>query len=120
MTTQQVADKLVGLCRQNKYMEATDLYANDIVSIEAVARPGESRETKGLAAVKAKSEAFSKNFEVHSASVEGPLVAGPYFTVTFKLDATFKPEGKRQQMHEIAVYKVADGKIVSEEFFYSM
>jgi len=58
--------------------------------------------------------------EVHSVAVEGPLVAGPQFAVTFKLDVTFKPESKRFTMEEIALYKVADGKIAHEEFFYSM
>ena len=61
-----------------------------------------------------------KNHEVHSSTVEGPLVAGSYFAVTFKLDVTFKPEGRRFTMDEIGVYKVANGKIVHEEFFYSM
>jgi len=47
-------------------------------------------------------------------------VAGPYFSVIFKLDVTFKPQSKRFTMEEVAVYKVVDGKIVYEEFFYSM
>ena len=33
---------------------------------------------------------------------------------------TFKPQNKRFQMEEVAVYKVANGKIVYEEFFYTM
>jgi hypothetical protein len=40
--------------------------------------------------------------------------------VVFKLDVTFKPKGKRFQMEDVALYKVADGKVVYEEFFYSM
>jgi hypothetical protein len=40
--------------------------------------------------------------------------------VVFKMDVTFKPQSRRFQMEEVAVYKVADGKIVYEEFFYSM
>ena len=40
--------------------------------------------------------------------------------MTFKIDVTYKPESKRFTMEEIAVYKVADGKIVYEEFFYAM
>ena len=42
--------------------------------------------------------------------VEGPL----------KMDVTFNPQSRRFQMEEISVYKVADGKIVYEEFFYNM
>jgi hypothetical protein len=119
MSTEKVAHELVKLCSAGKFMEAMALYSPDIVSMEAAAPPGGSRESKGLAAVKAKAEWWNANHEVHSAKVEGPLVAGSYFTVTFKMDITFKPQSKRMQMEEIALYKVVDGKIVYEEFFYS-
>src|SRR5262245_48035416 len=115
MTTQEVADSLVSLCSKGKFDEAMEkLYAPDIVNVEAGAPPGQSRETKGYEAVKAKGEWWTANHEVHSASVEGPLVAGSHFSVVFRLDVTFKPESKRFKMEEIAVYKVADGKVVHE------
>jgi len=121
MTTQEVASKLVKLCSEGKFQEATEtLYSPDIVSVEAGAPPGRSRESKGIEAVKAKGDWWVTNHEVHSTTVEGPLVAGAHFAVTFKLDVTFKPEAKRFQLEEIGVYKVADGRIVYEEFFYSM
>jgi ketosteroid isomerase-like protein len=121
VTTQEVADKLVKLCSAGKFDEATDaLYSPDIVSMEAGAPPGQSRESKGIAAVKAKGKWWVDNHEVHSSTVEGPLVTGSHFAVTFKLDITFKPQSKRFKMEEVAVYKVVDGKIVYEEFFYNM
>jgi ketosteroid isomerase-like protein len=120
MTTQEVADTLVKLCSVGKFDEAMALYSPDIVSMEAGAPPGGSRESKGIDAVKAKGEWWVANHEVHSGAVEGPLVAGAHFAVTFKFDVTFKPDSRRFTMEEIAVYKVADGKIVYEEFFYSM
>jgi hypothetical protein len=121
MTTQEVANTLVKLCSEGKFHEATKaLYSPDIVSMEASAPPGGSREAKGLAAVMAKGEWWTANHEVHSAKVEGPLVAGSHFSVTFKLDVTFKPQNKRFTMEEVALYKVANGKVVYEEFFYNM
>jgi len=121
MTIQEVADTLVKLCSEGKFQEATEaLYSPDIVSMEAAAPPGGSRESKGLAAVKAKGEWWVANHEVHGATVEGPLVAGAHFAVTFKMDVTFKPQSKRFTLEEVAVYKVVDGKIVYEEFFYAM
>jgi hypothetical protein len=121
MTTKEVADKLVKLCSEAKFKEATEtLYSPDIVSMEAGAPPGGSRESKGLPAVLAKGEWWVANHEVHGAVVEGPLVAGAHFAVTFKLDVTFKPESRRFTMEEVGVYKVADGKVVYEEFFYNM
>jgi len=121
MTIQEVADQLVKLCSEGKFSEATEaLYSPDIVSVEAGAPPGGSREAKGIAAVRAKGEWWTANHEVHSVTVEGPLVAGSHFAVTFKLDVTFKPENRRFTMEEVGVYKVADGKVAYEEFFYNM
>lgn len=121
MTTQEVADTLVKLCSEGKLREALEtLYSPDIVSVEAGAPPGGSREAKGFAAVAAKGEWWDANHEVHSVKVEGPLVAGAHFSVAFKIDVTFKPESKRHLMEEIGMYKVASGKIVYEEFFYNM
>jgi hypothetical protein len=121
MTTQEVAATLVKLCSEGKFEEAmTSLYSPDIVSMEAGAPPGGSRESKGLEAVMAKGAWWVANHEVHSSSVEGPLVAGAHFSVAFKMDVTFKPQSRRFMLEEIALYKVVDGKIVYEEFFYSM
>lgn len=121
MTTQDVANRLVALCSQGKFQEAvSELYSDDIVSTEAGAPPGQSRESKGIAAIKAKGEWWGANHEVHSNKVEGPLVAGVHFAVTFKMEVTFKPQNKRFTMEEVAVYKVANGKIVEEQFFYAM
>ena len=120
MTTQEVADELVKLCSQGNFHGAMEaLYSPDIVSMEAGAPPGQQRETKGIAGVKAKGEWWVANHEVHSAAVGGPLVAGSHFAVTFKMDVTFKPSGKRFTMEEIGLYKVAGGKVVYEEFFYA-
>ncbi len=121
MTTQEVADTLVKLCSEGKFHEAMQtLYSPEIVSMEAGAPPGGSRESKGIEAVMAKGEWWVTNHEVHSSTVEGPLVAGKHFAVTFKMDVTFKPQSRRFTLEEVAIYKVADGKIVYEEFFYSM
>jgi ketosteroid isomerase-like protein len=120
MTTQQVADTIVKLCSEGKFQDAKELYSPDIVSMEAGAPPGQSRESKGIAAVNAKGEWWMANHEIHSTTVKGPLVAGSHFTVSYKMDVTFKPQGRRFTMEEVAVYKVVDGKIVYEEFFYSM
>jgi len=42
------------------------------------------------------------------------------FAVKYEYDTTFKPTGERLQMIEMALYTVADGKIVHEHFFYNM
>ena len=121
MTTEEVASKLVELCKHGKFMEAIEsLYSKDIVSVEAMAMPDGSREMKGLDAVKGKAQWWTDNHEVHSSKVEGPLVAGPTFCVRFLMDVTNKPSAKRMTLDELAVYHVKDGKIDREEFFYSV
>jgi hypothetical protein len=120
VTTQEIAEGLVKLCSEGKFEEAIKtFYSPEIVSVEASAPPGESREAKGLPAVIAKAEWWAANHEVHAAKVEGPLVAGSHFAVTFKLEVTFKPAGKRFTMEEVGIYKVVDGQVVYEEFFYN-
>lgn len=121
MTTQEVGKKLVELCKQGKNAEAIEaLYADDIVSVEAGGPPGESREVKGLEAVRAKGKWWSDNHTVHSGEADGPYPHGDQFIVKFTYDITSKPENKRFTMQEMALYTVKDDKIVGESFFYSM
>jgi len=121
MTTQEIANELVSLCSKGKFMEAVQaLYSPDIVSVEAAPGPDGAREVKGIDAVRGKGVWWMENHEIHNTSVEGPLVAASHFCVRFKLDVTFKPTGKRMEMDELGIYEVKGGKIVREEFFYSM
>ena len=118
MTTQEVADKLVGYCRKGQFDEAmTELYAQNIVSIEPKGTPMERAE--GYEAVLQKAEFFNNMVsEYHGNEVSEPLVADNFFSCRMKMDATFK-EGGRQTMEEICLYEVENGKIVKEEFFYT-
>lgn len=121
MGTMDIAKKMVELCRQGKNMEAlSTLFADDMVSVEAGAPPGMQREAKGLAAAKAKGEWWLANHEIHSASITGPWPHDDRFIVRFEYDVTFKPAGQRMKMDEVGLYTIRDGKIVREEFFYSM
>ena len=120
MTTAEIAKQLVELCRKGENAKAHDLfYSPKIVSVEAVAMHDMPRETKGIDGVRKKGEWWMTNHTVHSANATGPFVAVDKFAVVFEYDVTFKPTGKRNKMTEVAVYTVADGKIVHEEFLYS-
>lgn len=117
-TTQQVADRLVELCRQGQFEAAhTELYAEDAVSIEAEGAP--VKVVEGLDAIQEKGRQFMSTVEeFHGVVVSEPLVAGDHFTVSMALDTTMKGRG-RLTMEELCVYEVEDGKIISEQFFYS-
>lgn len=121
MNTMDIANKMVNLCKQGKNLEAlTTLFSDDVVSVEAGAMPGMSRESKGLAAVKTKGEWWLANHEVHSANVTGPWPHDDKFIVGFQYDVTNKPSGQRMQLDEVGLYTIKNGKIVREEFFYHM
>jgi ketosteroid isomerase-like protein len=121
MNTMGIAKQLVELCRQGKIKEAINtLFADEIVSVEAGAPPGMEREARGIAALRAKSEWWLANHEIHSAAVTGPWPHDDRFVVGFQYDITNKPSGKRMKLDEVGLYYVRDGKIVREEFFYSM
>jgi hypothetical protein len=117
MKTEEIAHRLVALCRESKWETAqNELYAADAVSIEPYDTPGFEKETRGLPAIIEKGHRFASMIEtMHSLSVSDPLVAENSFACTMHLDTTMKGQG-RMKMSELCVYDVKDGKIVSEEF----
>ena len=125
MDTKQVGERLVELCNQGKNEQAVEeLYDKDIVTIEAGSgSPEMPAEMRGIDAVRAKGKWWFENHEVHSGKTTGPYPHQDRFAVRHEYDVTAKGgpmTGQRFQMDEIAVYTVKDGKIVREEFYYSM
>jgi len=117
MSTEEVATKLVEYCRKGEWMKAVDdLYAKDIVSVEAHAMENMPAEMRGIDQVRGKTEWWEKNMEVHSTKVTGPFVARDTFVVQFDVDVTNKASKKRMQMLEVGIYNVKDGKVSREEF----
>lgn len=123
MTTQEIANRLVAMNRENLHMEIyEELYTEDVLSVE---NWGERMESKGLEAIKAKGDMWMASIEeIHEMKVSEPLVADKSFAVTFYMDVSHKegnelgiPAG-RSAMTEMAIYHVnEDGKIYHEEFF---
>jgi hypothetical protein len=124
MTTMEVAQKLVELCKKGKNLEAIDtLYSPAIISIEAVEMPNMPAHMEGIKAIRGKNEWWIANNEVHGSSVRGPWPHGDRFVVCFDYEVTPKAgpmAGKRMKIDEAALYAVKNGKIVQEEFFYHM
>ena len=119
MTLSEIAHELVAGCREGRAAANLDaLYAPDAVSVEA-ADMGHGRETHGLAGIRGKHDWWETTQIVHSATADGPFLHGDTsFAVIFTADSEDKTSGVRTQMHEVAVYHVAGGRIVREEFFY--
>ena len=123
MDAKEVGEKLVELCRRGGNLEAvTTLYDKDIVSVEAMSRPGSSGETRGIDAVHKKNEEWIEGHGIHSVNIVGPFPHGDRFAVLYDYDVTPNSgpmKDQRMKMQEVAVYEVRDGKIVREEFYYN-
>ena len=118
MTTKEIATRLIDMCRKGKVEEAKEeLFAQDIISIE----PLEGilpKETKGMDAIRKKAELFiSKVENFYGTTISEPVIAGDYFSVSWDTDLQMKGE-ERKTNSELCVYKIKDGKIISEQFFY--
>jgi hypothetical protein len=122
MTVEQIAKRLVELCRKGEYETAQkELYADDAVSIEPVNAPdGGLGNVKGLRAIFEKGHKFAAMIEtMHGGTVSDPVVAGNWFSIAMTLDATMKGRG-RVNMKEICVYGVREDKIFHEQFFFDV
>lgn len=117
-TTQEIANRLVELCRVGDYNTAYDeLFHPEVKATEPDHAPG-PKETIGIEALKKKGEFFNEMIEeMHSGFVSDPLVADNHFTVTMGYEATMKGRGRVTES-EVVVYKVENGKIVSEQYFF--
>jgi len=117
LTTIEVGNRLVELCRLGKVIEAqNELFADNVSCIEPA--NGHSPSTNTKQAAIAKSEHFGTMIEeLHSEHISEPVVAGNWFSISWAMDLTMKGQG-RQKMEEIVVYHVENGKIVSEQYFF--
>lgn len=117
MTTQEVANRLVELCREGEWAKCEEeLYGENIVGIE----PEKSGRpvTEGIAAKIEKSKHWAEDTqEVHSMQISDPVVGGNFFAISMTMDITSKSMG-RGEFSEICLYEVDNGKIVRETFHY--
>lgn len=121
MNLREIADELVKGCREGREVENLDkLYAPDAVSAEPNDMDGQSRITEGLDGIKAKHAWFDGAMTDVQVEASDPMLHGDdRFAVRFFGKATVKETGDTMDMDEVAVYHVAGGKIVREEFFYN-
>lgn len=118
MTTNQIASRLVELCRQGQFETAQkELFAKDAMSIEPNASPAFDKETKGLSAIMEKGKKWENMVEsMNKLEVSEPMVASNSFACTMHMDVTMKNK-EHWDMTELCTYTIKDGKIVTEQFF---
>lgn len=118
-STAAIANELDSRCRAGRNLDAINkLYSPRIVSVEPVGNETMPAEMTGIDAIHQKNQWWFENNEVHLAEVSGPFVGEDQFAVQHTFETTFKPTGQRNWMTEMALYRVKDGKIVHEQFFY--
>jgi len=108
MTTQEIANRMVHLCRNGEFVNAEEeLYDANIVHVEA-----NGTEFKGFDAVLSKEKHFLKKLEGKPViRVSEPIVAGDFFTLGMHMEFSHSELGAKI-LDEIVVYQVSNGKIV--------
>lgn len=119
MTTQEVANRFVEICRTGNYeLAQKELYAQDIISVEPEGVP--NRTVQGMEALAQKGKKFQEMTEkIHKSEVSDPVVAENFFSCSMKLNMTMKGMPGPIDMDEVCIYTVKNGKITKEEFFYT-
>ena len=118
LTTKEVAARFNELAQQEKWFEIQDeLFGNEVKSVEPLTAKY-LHNAEGKTAVRKKGEDWGKRVEaVHNLFTTQPVVSGNHFAVGREFDITVEGLG-RIKIEEIILYKVKDGQIVLEQFFY--
>lgn len=119
MTNQEIANRLHSLVKAGDYFTAYDeLFSTNVVAIEPQLSEMGLAEVKGLEAVKEKVATLGQGIEeLISREMSAPIVTDSHIAFTNTVKARLK-DGHEFNLSEICLYKVADGKIISEEFIY--
>jgi hypothetical protein len=119
-TVEQVANRLVELCREQKYVQAVEeLYAENSTSNEPAGTSNPV--TKGYDAVRDNVVRFVENTrELTDLRISDPIIADNFFSITMKMNCRMEGVSFAMPMDEVCVYHVLDGKIVNEHFFHTV
>jgi hypothetical protein len=113
-TIPEIAGRLASLCNELKFVEAyTELFADHAVSID----PNNKNEPlTGLDNLIEYEKRFLVSVNIQNVKVSDAIFAGSYFSLIFSMHFTIE-EHESKTVEEICVYKVENGKIVSQQFF---
>ena len=114
-TIQQIADRLITLCREQKFIEAyRELYGEEAESIDPM--HSLMPPARGLITLIEREKQFLAKATIHKIEVSEPLIANNYFAINIRMDFTVEDKG-RNDLEELCVYHVKGGKIVRQQFF---
>lgn len=118
MTTREIADQLVALLRTAQF----DAVYEQLFDAEKVRhiepQSPHFPDLTGVAAIQEKDAIMGANIAaVQNLEIGDPIVSKDHIALTYKVTIELK-DGNTLQLDEIIVYKVENGKIVLEQFFY--
>lgn len=115
---EQVACDFAALWRDDGFRAAGEAFwADDVVSIEPHPETGATGSVcRGIKAVRAKNLHWMATHGVEDLSLDGPFVTGDRFALF--ADMVIAHAGKHVPHSKIAVFKVRNGQIIEERFFY--
>ncbi|MDB4902447.1 MAG: nuclear transport factor 2 family protein [Mucilaginibacter sp.] len=113
-TVPEIATRLSSLCNELKFVEAyTELFSEHAESIDPLHKNGP---LKGLTNLIEREKKFLASSQIHELKISDPQFAGNYFSMVISMDFTTH-SNERKKVEELCVYKVENGKIVSQQFF---
>ncbi len=118
MEINSLANKLVALLREKKFIEAQEeLFSEDAITQEP--EKFKERSVKGRDAIIQKEKRFLKAVkEWIRFEVSDPIVSQNYFSITMYTEVELI-NNQKILLDEIIIYEVNNGLIIKEQFFYS-
>ncbi|WP_028295627.1 nuclear transport factor 2 family protein [Olivibacter sitiensis] len=115
-TITSISRHLIQLLRNQQFVKAyEDLFSEDAESIDPInPRP---EPLKGLSRLIEVEKLFLSKVEIYNIEISEAIHAENYFTIRFFI--AFLIDGKKRNIDELCVYKVSQGKIISQQFFVS-
>jgi hypothetical protein len=115
-TIHEIANGLKEMLSEQKFVEAYQLlFSEDAESIDPLNTSGQP--LKGLTTLLNREKDFlSRITSIDKISLSEPVIAGNYFTMSLYMSFEVQGQG-HMEVNELCVYKVKDGKIISQQFF---
>lgn len=113
-TVTSISENLIELLKKQEFIKAyEELFSQEAESIDPLYSASAS--LKGLTGLIEREKDFLMRAKINKVDVSEPIHYGAYFT--FKLSMNFSIEGNAHNLEELCVYKVSQGKIISQQFF---
>jgi len=115
-TIHEIANGLKEMVSEQRFVEAYQLlFSEDAESIDPLDTSGQP--LKGLTTLLEREKDFlSRITAIHKITLSEPVIAGSYFTLSLKMSFEVQNQG-HMEVEEICLYKVKNGKIISQQFF---